>query len=156
MTMDLGTIIAGLHDSEINGAVSWVYNDVWTVQLGDAVNEVAAEAVVGSAQEAAEWLRANAVRRYRVINPAWTSCARWKESDEGWTPWRSAITPAGNSAGDQQSEHREPGFLGERTERCNRAFLIHSRGFPYFNGHQIIYRTSLVKRHFDHCRNNVS
>ena len=34
------------------------------VQLGDAVNEIVAEAVVGSAQEAAEWLRANAVRRY--------------------------------------------------------------------------------------------
>ena len=52
MTIDLGTIIAGLHDSEINGAVSWVYNDVWTVQLGDAVNGVTAEAVVGNAQEA--------------------------------------------------------------------------------------------------------
>jgi disulfide oxidoreductase YuzD len=34
------------------------------VQLGDAVNGIVAEAVVGSAQEAAEWLRANAVRRY--------------------------------------------------------------------------------------------
>jgi disulfide oxidoreductase YuzD len=34
------------------------------LQLGDAVNGIVAEAVVGSAQEAAEWLRANAVRRY--------------------------------------------------------------------------------------------
>ena len=62
--ISLGTIIEALHDSEINGAVSWIYDDVWTVQLGDAVNEIVAEAVVGSAQEAAEWLRANAVRRY--------------------------------------------------------------------------------------------
>ena len=63
--ISLGTIIEALHDSEINGAVvSWIYDDVWTVQLGDAVNGIVAEAVVGSAQEAAEWLRANAVRRY--------------------------------------------------------------------------------------------
>jgi hypothetical protein len=47
MTIDLGTIITALHDSEINGAVSWVYDDIWTVQLGDAVNGIAAEAVVG-------------------------------------------------------------------------------------------------------------
>jgi hypothetical protein len=60
----LGTVIEALHASEINGAVSWIYDDVWTVQLGDAVNGIVAEAVVGSAQEAAEWLRANAVRRY--------------------------------------------------------------------------------------------
>jgi hypothetical protein len=62
--ISLGTIIEALHDSEINGAVSWIYDDVWGVQLGDAVNGIVAEAVVGSAQEAAEWLRANTVRRY--------------------------------------------------------------------------------------------
>jgi hypothetical protein len=36
--ISLGTIIEALHDSEINGAVSWIYDDVWTVHLGDAVN----------------------------------------------------------------------------------------------------------------------
>lgn len=32
---DLGTIIAALHDSEINGEVSWLYDGVWRVKLGD-------------------------------------------------------------------------------------------------------------------------
>ena len=61
---DLGTIIAALHDSEINGEVSWFFDGVWRVRLGDAMNGYDAEAVVSSASEAAEWLRANAVRRY--------------------------------------------------------------------------------------------
>jgi hypothetical protein len=61
---DLGTIIAALHDSEINGEVSWFYDGTWSVKLGDEMNGFDAEAVVTSPQEAAEWLRANAVRRY--------------------------------------------------------------------------------------------
>jgi hypothetical protein len=61
---DLGTIIAALHDSEINGAVSWYYDGAWQVSLGDQTNGIVAEAVVASPQEAAEWLRANAVRRH--------------------------------------------------------------------------------------------
>ena len=60
----MGTIIAALHDSEINGEVSWFFDGVWRVRLGDAMNGYDAEAVVSSASEAAEWLRANAVRRY--------------------------------------------------------------------------------------------
>jgi hypothetical protein len=63
MTIDLGTIIEALHASGINGAVAWIYDDVWTVHLGDGVNGFVAEAVVGSAEDAAEWLRANVVRR---------------------------------------------------------------------------------------------
>jgi len=61
---DLGTIMAALHDSEINGEVSWFYDGVWRVRLGDEENGFLAEAIVSSPQEAAEWLRANAVRRY--------------------------------------------------------------------------------------------
>jgi hypothetical protein len=61
---DLGTIIAALHDSEINGEVSWFYDGTWRVKLGDEMNGFDAEGVVASPQEAAEWLRANAVRRY--------------------------------------------------------------------------------------------
>jgi len=61
---DLGTIIAALHDSEINGEVSWFFDGVWRVKLCDEANGFEAEAVVASPQDAAEWLRANAVRRY--------------------------------------------------------------------------------------------
>ena len=62
--LDLGTIIAALHDSEINGEMSWFYDGVWRVKLGDPANGYDAGTVVASPQEATEWLRANAVRRY--------------------------------------------------------------------------------------------
>jgi hypothetical protein len=52
----LGTIITALHDSEINGAVSF-FDDVWRVVLGTPSNGIDPEAIVGSPQEAAEWLR---------------------------------------------------------------------------------------------------
>jgi disulfide oxidoreductase YuzD len=39
--------------------VSWSFDGVWNVELGDD-----AKAMVASPEEAAEWLRANAVRRY--------------------------------------------------------------------------------------------
>ena len=60
----LGHIIEALHDSEINGTVSWVFDGTWRVAIGDELNGIQAEATVNSAQQAAEWLRANAVRRY--------------------------------------------------------------------------------------------
>ena len=62
--MNLGSITEALHDSEINGSVSWFFDDVWKVTLGDPANGIDAEAVVASADEAAKWLRANAVRLY--------------------------------------------------------------------------------------------
>jgi hypothetical protein len=61
---NLETVITALHDSEINGAVSWFYDGVWRVTLGDLHNRIDAEAVVGSIGEAAEWLRSTAVRLY--------------------------------------------------------------------------------------------
>ena len=58
----LGTIIEALHDSEINGSVSWFFDEVWTVVLGSLQNGIDAEATVSTTREAAEWPRANAVR----------------------------------------------------------------------------------------------
>jgi hypothetical protein len=58
----LGTIIEALHESEINGSVSWFFDDLWSVALGDPNKGFDAEATVYSSQEAAEWLRANAAR----------------------------------------------------------------------------------------------
>ena len=62
---DVGTIMAALHDSKINGDVSWFFDGVWKVKLGDPYNGFVADAVVYTPEEAAEWLRANAVRRYQ-------------------------------------------------------------------------------------------
>ncbi len=64
--LDLGAIIAALHDTEINGEVSWFFDGVWRVKLGDEMNDFDAGATVSSPQEAAEWLRANVVRCYPV------------------------------------------------------------------------------------------
>jgi hypothetical protein len=61
---DLGKVMAALHDSEINGEVSWFFDRVWQVRLGDPQNGYDAGSVVASIEEAAEWLRANAVRLY--------------------------------------------------------------------------------------------
>jgi hypothetical protein len=61
---DLGKIMAALHDSEINGEVSWFFDRLWSVKLGDPLNGYEADAVVNNIEEAAEWLRANAVRLY--------------------------------------------------------------------------------------------
>jgi peptide/nickel transport system substrate-binding protein len=57
-------LIGQLHDSKINGEVSWFFDGSWRVALGNPHNGIDAEATVGSPQDAAEWLRANAVRRY--------------------------------------------------------------------------------------------
>jgi hypothetical protein len=52
--MDLGKVICALHDSEINGEVSWFYDGVWRVRLGDEANGIDAEAMVASSEEAAD------------------------------------------------------------------------------------------------------
>jgi hypothetical protein len=62
--MDLGKVICALHDSEINGEVSWFYDGVWRVRLGDEANGYDAEAVVTGPDEATEWLHENAVRLF--------------------------------------------------------------------------------------------
>jgi hypothetical protein len=61
---NLETVIAALHDSEINGGVSWFYDGVWLATLGDLHNGTDAEAVLGGIEEAAEWLRATAIKLY--------------------------------------------------------------------------------------------
>ena len=62
--MDLGTVISALHDSEINGEVSWFFDGVWRVKLGDQSNGYDAEAVVTGPDEAAEWLRETASKLF--------------------------------------------------------------------------------------------
>jgi hypothetical protein len=41
--LDLEAVIEELHDSEINGSISWFYDGVWRVRLGDDANGVDAE-----------------------------------------------------------------------------------------------------------------
>lgn len=64
MTPDLGTIIRELHDSEINGGVTWFYDGCWDMTLGDPLNGIVAKSHELTIADAAEWLRATAVARY--------------------------------------------------------------------------------------------
>jgi hypothetical protein len=59
-----GEVIEALHHSEINGSVSWMFDGTWSVAIGDELNGIMAETTVGSAQEAAEWLRTATVQPY--------------------------------------------------------------------------------------------
>jgi hypothetical protein len=61
---NLETLLSALHDSEIDGAVSWFYDGVGRVTLGDPHDGIDAQAVVGSIGEAVGWLRSTAVRLY--------------------------------------------------------------------------------------------
>ena len=57
-------IIQGLHDSEINGGLTWLYDGAWHVWLGTDADSPEAAANVSSLREAAEWLRVKAVEHY--------------------------------------------------------------------------------------------
>lgn len=58
-------LIERLHDSEINGSISWFFDGGWRVQLGDKLNGVEAEDVVTSYAEAEAWLD----RKARELHP---------------------------------------------------------------------------------------
>jgi hypothetical protein len=73
---NLELLLSALHDGEINGAVSWFYDGVWRVTLGDSHNGTDAEAVAGSIGEAVERLRSTAVRLYPDSTFARKICAR--------------------------------------------------------------------------------
>jgi hypothetical protein len=66
---ELATLLDDLHDSEINGEISWFYDGVWQARiwgakLGDPLNGYKAEGNFRSLRDAAEWLRAKAIDIY--------------------------------------------------------------------------------------------
>ena len=64
-TDELAGFIEDLHDSEINGEISWFYDGVWGgAKLGDLLNGYVAEASFNSLPEAVKWLRAKAIELY--------------------------------------------------------------------------------------------
>ena len=64
LTDELASFIEELHDSEINGEISWIYDGVWGAKLGDPSNGYAAEGTFASLPEAVEWLREKAIELY--------------------------------------------------------------------------------------------
>ena len=57
---NLGRTVAALHDSEINGEISWSRRR-WRVKLGDPLNGFDAEAAVAGPDEVIKWLHETAV-----------------------------------------------------------------------------------------------
>ena len=57
-------LIERLHDSEINGSIAWFFDGGWKVELGDPLNGVLAEDVVGSYAEAEAWLDRSARKHF--------------------------------------------------------------------------------------------
>jgi hypothetical protein len=57
-------ILAALYKSEINVSISWFWDGGIDVKLGDPLNGYGAEDQVLTLNEAADWLRENAVRLY--------------------------------------------------------------------------------------------
>src|SRR5438067_10073988 len=64
VTDELASFIGDLHDSEINGEISWFFNDVWGVKLGDRLNGYQAEATFPSFPQAMRCLRDKALELY--------------------------------------------------------------------------------------------
>ena len=61
LTDELASFIGDLHDREINGEISWFYDGVWGVKIGDQLNGYQAEATFTSFPQAMRWLRDKAM-----------------------------------------------------------------------------------------------
>jgi len=65
LTDELASFLTDLHDSEINGEISWFFDNVWGAKLGDKLNGYVAEAtellLLG---HAARWLCDRALEFY--------------------------------------------------------------------------------------------
>ena len=64
LTDEMASFISDLHDSEINGEISWFYDGVWGVKIGDRLNGYHAEATFISMPQALRWLRDKALELY--------------------------------------------------------------------------------------------
>jgi hypothetical protein len=64
VTDELASFIGDLHDSEINGEISWFYDGVWGAKIGDRLNGYTAEGTFNSFPQAMRWLRDKALELY--------------------------------------------------------------------------------------------
>jgi hypothetical protein len=65
LTDELASFITDLHASEINGEISWFFDNVWGAKLGDKLNGYRAEAAeLPSLGHAARWLCDRALEFY--------------------------------------------------------------------------------------------
>jgi hypothetical protein len=68
---ELAHVVADLYASEINGTFGWLWDTGYFVALGTVLNpedEFEAKTVVTTLDEAADWLRTEAIRLYPESN----------------------------------------------------------------------------------------
>jgi hypothetical protein len=61
---NLEETLQALYDSEINAAISWLWDGGIDIALGDALNGFDAEGQVSTVTEATAWLRDQACKHY--------------------------------------------------------------------------------------------
>ena len=65
LTDELASFIEALHASEINGEISWFFDNVWGAKIGDKLNGYLAEGIeFSSLGDAARWLCDRALEFY--------------------------------------------------------------------------------------------
>jgi len=90
LTDELATFITDLHASEINGEISWFYDNVWGAKIGDKWNGYLAEtAELPSLGEAARWLCDRALELY----PESEFAKEYLRTHPGYQPLTQAAEP---------------------------------------------------------------
>lgn len=91
LTDELATFITGLHASEINGEISWFFDNVWGAKIGDKLNGYLAEsAELPSLGHAARWLCDRALELY----PESEFAKEYLRTHPGYQPLTKAAEPA--------------------------------------------------------------
>src|SRR5437763_7958434 len=91
LTDELASFITDLHDSEINGEISWFFDDVWGAKIGHKLNGYLAEtAELPSLGHATRWLCDRALEFY----PESEFAKEYLRSHPGYKPLTQAAKPA--------------------------------------------------------------
>src|SRR5437763_13910288 len=91
LTDEFASFIADVHASEINGEISWFYDNVWGAKLGDKLNGYVAEAPeLPSLGHAARWLRDRALEFY----PDSEFAKEYLRTHADYKPLTKALEPA--------------------------------------------------------------
>jgi hypothetical protein len=91
LTDELATFITDLHASEINGEISWFFDNVWGAKIGDKLNGYRAEGTeFPSIGHAARWLCDRALELY----PDSEFTKEYLRAHPGYQPLTKAAEPA--------------------------------------------------------------
>src|SRR5437764_2336768 len=91
LTDELASFITDLHASEINGEISWFFDNVWGAKIGDKLNGFLAEGTeFPSLGHATRWLCDRALEFY----PDSEFAKEYLRSHPGYKPLTQATEPA--------------------------------------------------------------